>query len=146
MATGTGKTKVLSLALAWEFYHKLYEPDSELARNFLVITPNIIVLDRVYRDFKGLAILFDDPVLPDNGVMGATGDAIFNRLCIRRMKFVSHGPPAIYFSTISTWFISGQDIPPSPDDEHVEPFPGKETHRRYADGFKVDLAPLSGYR
>lgn len=36
MATGSGKTKVLSLALAWSFFHKLYEPDSQLARNFLV--------------------------------------------------------------------------------------------------------------
>src|SRR3972149_6923511 len=26
MATGSGKTKVLSLVLAWSFYHKLYEP------------------------------------------------------------------------------------------------------------------------
>ena len=34
MATGSGKTKVMSLALAWSFYHKLYEPDSELSRNF----------------------------------------------------------------------------------------------------------------
>ena len=30
MATGSGKTKVMSLALAWSFFHKLYEPDSEL--------------------------------------------------------------------------------------------------------------------
>ena len=44
MATGSGKTKVLSLVLAWSFFHKLYEPQSDLARNFLVITPNIIVL------------------------------------------------------------------------------------------------------
>src|SRR3990172_9071859 len=51
MATGTGKTKVLSLVLAWSFYHKLYEPESQLARNFLVIAPNIIVLDRIYKDF-----------------------------------------------------------------------------------------------
>ena len=54
MATGAGKTKVLSLALAWSFFHKLYEPDSKLARNFLVIAPNIIVLDRIYKDFQGL--------------------------------------------------------------------------------------------
>ena len=71
MATGTGKTKVLSLVLAWSFFHKLYEPESTLARNFLVIAPNIIVLDRIYKDFQGLRIfLKDDPVLPDNGVDG----------------------------------------------------------------------------
>ena len=46
MATGSGKTKVLSLALAWCYFHKIYETDSRLARNFLIIAPNIIVLDR----------------------------------------------------------------------------------------------------
>ena len=35
MATGAGKTKVLSLLIAWSFFHKLYEPDSALSRNFL---------------------------------------------------------------------------------------------------------------
>lgn len=74
MATGAGKTKVLSLTLAWSFFHKLYEPGSGLARNFLVIAPNIIVLDRIYKDFQGLRIfLKDDPVLPDNGVADIIG-------------------------------------------------------------------------
>ncbi len=70
MATGSGKTKVLSLILAWSYFHKLYEKDSELARNFLLITPNIIVLDRIRADFDGLRIFFADPVLPDNGYHG----------------------------------------------------------------------------
>ena len=54
MATGAGKTKVLSLLMAWSYFHKLYEPDSTLARNFLLIAPNIIVLDRLRADFDGL--------------------------------------------------------------------------------------------
>jgi type III restriction enzyme len=70
MATGSGKTKVLSLLLAWSFFHKTYEPDSTLSRNFLVIAPNIIVLDRLRTDFDGLKIFFNDPVLPDNGYEG----------------------------------------------------------------------------
>ncbi|MCX6756350.1 MAG: DEAD/DEAH box helicase family protein [Candidatus Nomurabacteria bacterium] len=70
MATGSGKTKVLSLILAWSYFHKLYEKDSELARNFLVIAPNIIVLDRIRTDFDGLKIFFADPVVPDNGYRG----------------------------------------------------------------------------
>src|SRR3989344_7160697 len=70
MATGSGKTKVLSLVLAWCYFHKLYEEGSGLARNFLIITPNIIVLDRIRSDFDGLKIFFDDPVLPDNGFAG----------------------------------------------------------------------------
>ena len=70
MATGAGKTKVLSLLIAWSYFHRLYEPDSELARNFLLIAPNIIVLDRLRTDFDGLKIFFNDPVLPDNGHAG----------------------------------------------------------------------------
>ena len=67
MATGAGKTKVLSLLIAWSFFHKLYEADSPLSRNFLVIAPNIIVLDRLRADFDGLKIFFNDPILPPNG-------------------------------------------------------------------------------
>ncbi len=70
MATGAGKTKVLSLLMAWSYFHKLYEADSTLARNFLLIAPNIIVLDRLRADFDGLRIFFNDPVLPDNGHTG----------------------------------------------------------------------------
>lgn len=70
MATGAGKTKVLSLFIAWSFFHKLYESDSPLSRNFLVIAPNIIVLDRLRADFDGLKIFFNDPILPDNGHEG----------------------------------------------------------------------------
>ena len=70
MATGSGKTKVLSLLIAWSFFHKLYEADSALSRNFLVVAPNIIVLDRLRADFDGLKIFFNDPVLPPNGSDG----------------------------------------------------------------------------
>ncbi len=70
LATGAGKTKVLSLLIAWSFFHRLYEADSTLARNFLLIAPNIIVLDRLRADFDGLKIFFNDPILPPNGHEG----------------------------------------------------------------------------
>ena len=67
MATGAGKTKVRSLLIAWSFFHKRYETDSALSRNFLVIAANIIVLVRLRADFDGLKIFFNDPILPPNG-------------------------------------------------------------------------------
>jgi type III restriction enzyme len=70
MATGAGKTKVISLLVAWSYFHKIYEKDSTLSRNFLIIAPNIIVLERLRTDFDGLKIFFNDPILPDNGVDG----------------------------------------------------------------------------
>ncbi len=67
MATGAGKTKVLGLALVWSYFHKLYEADSTLSRNFLVIAPNIIVLNRLLKDFEGLSMFRQEPFLPENG-------------------------------------------------------------------------------
>lgn len=67
MATGAGKTKVMGLALVWSFFHKLYEADSPLSKNFLVIAPNIIVLNRLRKDFDGLKMFFDEPFIPDDG-------------------------------------------------------------------------------
>ncbi len=70
MATGAGKTKVMSLLIAWAYFHKLYEDDSKLAKNFLLIAPNVIVFERIKNDFDGNKIFSLDPVLPDNGYMG----------------------------------------------------------------------------
>ena len=67
MATGTGKTKVLGLVLVWSYFHKRYEAGSELSQNFLLIAPNIIVLNRLLKDFAGLRYFFADPFLPPNG-------------------------------------------------------------------------------
>lgn len=70
MATGGGKTKVMSLVIAWAYFHKRYEQDSNLSKNFLLITPNVIVFERIKNDFEGNKIFFLDPVLPENGYMG----------------------------------------------------------------------------
>src|SRR3989344_8747243 len=78
MATGSGKTKVISLILAWSYFHKMYEEDSTLARNFLIITPNIIVLDRLRADFDGLKIFYSDPILPDDGFEDKNWKSDFN--------------------------------------------------------------------
>jgi len=139
MATGTGKTKVLSLALAWSFYHKLYEPESELARNFLVITPNIIVLDRIYRDFQGLRIFFDDPVLPDNGFDGRDWRDDFQLTLHLQDEVRITRPTGNIFLTNIHRVYSGDDIPPSPDDEDTRDyFLGKRPTGATTDS-KVDL-------
>jgi type III restriction enzyme len=67
MATGSGKTKVLGLTLVWSFFHKLYEVESSLSKNFLVIAPNIIVLNRLRKDFDGLKMFLAEPFIPENG-------------------------------------------------------------------------------
>lgn len=142
MATGSGKTKVMSLALAWSFFNKLYEAGSSLARNFLVITPNIIVLDRVYRDFKGLSIFFDDPVLPDNGFDGRNWRDDFQlTLHVQDEVHVTHPTGNIFLTNIHRVY-AGNDIPPSPDDENtMDYFLGKRPTGATTDS-KVDLGMI----
>lgn len=119
MATGSGKTKVLSLVLAWSFYHRLYEVDSELARNFLVIAPNIIVLDRIRRDFDGLRIFFQDPVIPDDGYGGRNWRSDFQLdLHIQDEVKVTHATGNIFLTNIHRVY-SGDETLPSADDENT---------------------------
>ena len=143
MATGTGKTKVLSLVLAWSFYHKLYEPESQLARNFLVIAPNIIVLDRIYKDFQGLRIfLKDDPVLPDNGVDGRNWRDDFQLTLHVQDEVRITRPTGNIFLTNIHRVYAGDDIPASPDDENtMDYFLGKRPSGATTDS-KVDLGMI----
>ncbi|HCE97216.1 MAG TPA: type III restriction endonuclease subunit R [Elusimicrobia bacterium] len=142
MATGSGKTKVLSLALAWSFYHKLYEPESELARNFLVITPNIIVLDRVYRDFQGLRVFHEDPVLPDNGFDGRNWRDDFQLTLHLQDEVRITRPTGNIFLTNIHRVYSGDDIPPAADDEDMRDyFLGKRPTGATTDS-KVDLGMI----
>ena len=69
-ATGTGKTKVLMLIIAWSYFHKKFEEHSELSKNFLLIAPNTIVLDRLRNDIEGLKVFNTDPIIPPNGYEG----------------------------------------------------------------------------
>ncbi len=67
MATGSGKTKVMSLAVAWQFFNAMREKPEiaqDYAKTFLVIAPNIIVLERLITDFTGGRIFRADPVIP----------------------------------------------------------------------------------
>lgn len=142
MATGTGKTKVMSLALAWSFFHKLYEPDSALSRNFLVIAPNIIVLDRIYHDFQGLRIFFEDPVLPDNGFDGRNWRDDFQLTLHKQDEVRVTQPIGNIFLTNIHRVYSGDDIPPSPDDDDtMNYFLGKRPTGATTDS-KVDLGMI----
>ncbi len=142
MATGSGKTKVLSLVLAWSFYHKLYEPDSELSRNFLVITPNIIVLDRIRKDFEGLRIFFDDPIIPDNGFDGRNWHDDFQLTVHIQDEVRIVRPTGNIFLTNIHRVYAGDETFASPDDENtMDYFLGKRPTGATTDS-KVDLSMI----
>ncbi len=142
MATGSGKTKVLSLLLAWSFFHKLYESDSELARNFLVIAPNIIVLDRIRKDFDGLFIFLDDPVLPDNGYDGNNWRDDFQlTLHIQDEVNITRKTGNIFLTNIHRVYAGNEVEPSFDDDDLTDYFLGKRPTGATTDS-KVDLGDI----
>ena len=64
VATGAGKTKIMSLAIVWSYFHALRESDSPMTRHFVVIAPNLTVFERLREDFGDGSIFDDDPLIP----------------------------------------------------------------------------------
>jgi type III restriction enzyme len=142
MATGSGKTKVMSLLLAWSFFHKTYEEDSDLARNFLVIAPNIIVLDRIRNDFDGLRIFFQDPVLPENGYDGQNWQDDFQlTLHIQDEVRIGRKTGNIFLTNIHRVYSSDTLEASFTDENTMDYFLGKRPVGKTNDS-KVDLGEI----
>jgi type III restriction enzyme len=64
MATGSGKTKVMALMIAWQYFNAVAEGREDYAQTFLVIAPNVIVFERLRTDFGGGRVFRTDPIIP----------------------------------------------------------------------------------
>ncbi len=64
MATGSGKTKVMAMAMVWQYLNWLNENKNDYANTFLLIAPNVIVFERLKLDFEGGRIFNLDPLIP----------------------------------------------------------------------------------
>jgi type III restriction enzyme len=64
VATGAGKTKIMSLAMVWSYFHHLRESDSPMTQHFVVVAPNLTVYERLKEDFGDGRIFDTDPLIP----------------------------------------------------------------------------------
>jgi type III restriction enzyme len=64
LATGSGKTWVMAMAIVWSHFHKGRVPGSDLSSNFLIVAPNVIVFQRLEKDFAGNQIFHQLPLIP----------------------------------------------------------------------------------
>jgi len=64
MATGSGKTWVMAMAIVWAYFHKKMVPGSDLSTNFLIVAPNVIVYQRLLKDFTSNRIFNLLPLVP----------------------------------------------------------------------------------
>lgn len=143
MATGSGKTKVIALVIAWSFFHKCYEKNSQLSRNILLVAPNIIVLDRLVRDFDGLRIFYDDPVLPENGFAGQNWRDDFQMRLHRQdeVRALNAASGNIFLTNIHRVFVSDSAEPSADDEDLSDYFLGVRPVGKTTDS-KVDLGEV----
>lgn len=139
LATGAGKTKVMSLLIAWSYFHRLYEPNSKLSTNALLIAPNIIVLDRLRADFDGGRIFNSDPVLPENDWLGRTWRDDFQMTVHIQDNLGRVGPTGNLFLT--NIHRVGQNERSSPDWDLRDEFLGPKPVTRTTES-KVDLGVI----
>lgn len=70
LATGSGKTKIMSLIVAWNYLNAVIEGEKHLGigKHSVVIAPNLFVLDRLLEDFSPSDnrpdVFNSDPVVP----------------------------------------------------------------------------------
>jgi len=70
LATGSGKTKIMSLIFAWSHLNSVIEGEKHLGigKHYLLVAPNLFVLDRLLEDFAPSDnrpdIFHSDPIIP----------------------------------------------------------------------------------
>ena len=64
MATGSGKTWVMAMAVVWCYFHRQLVSGSSLSTNFLIVAPNVIVYQRLEKDFANNGIFHRLPLIP----------------------------------------------------------------------------------
>lgn len=141
LATGAGKTKVMSLLMAWCYFHRRYEPESDLSTNFLLIAPNIIVLDRLRTDFDGAKIFFEDPILPPNGHEGRNWSEDFQLTVHIQDEIGLVSETGNLFLTNIHRVYEGDSAAAFEDDNTTDYFLGKKPKGKTTDS-QVDLAVI----
>jgi type III restriction enzyme len=93
MATGSGKTWVMAMAIVWSYFHNRMVEGSPLSTNALIVAPNVIVYQRLERDFAAGRIFFEIPLIPPEWRGG------FTQRVILRGDAVEPGPIGNLFLT-----------------------------------------------
>ncbi len=65
MATGSGKTFVMAFVVVWSYFNRLLEKNRRYANNFLLVAPNVIVYERLAKDFANGKVFIEFPFIPD---------------------------------------------------------------------------------
>lgn len=77
MATGSGKTYVMAMAIAWQYYNYFFAEKPDYARTYLLLAPNLIVFDRLKDAFADIKLFRNRPFLPPEWAADFALDVFF---------------------------------------------------------------------
>jgi type III restriction enzyme len=117
-ATGSGKTKVMSLLIAWSYFHAVKEEDSDLTTTSLVIAPNLIVYERLRTDFEFGNIFQTDPVIPPEW-----RNDFDLTVSLRDDPVPTHAPGVLALANIQALYERRPPTPTNPVDAILGPKP-----------------------
>ncbi|MFW5988539.1 MAG: DEAD/DEAH box helicase, partial [bacterium] len=124
MATGSGKTFVMAMALVWQYFNNMYEQRNDTTANFLIIAPNLIVLDRLMEGFEGGGVFKDFPFfVPDEWKSN------FDLQIIKQTsEEPTHSTGVVHITNVQQFYERNQDKETNPVQELLgqKPVEGEE--------------------
>lgn len=141
MATGSGKTKVLSLVIAWSYFNRLYENNHKFSRNFVLIAPNIIVLDRLKTDFENSKIFLTDPIIPPDTFENRNWKSDFHiKTHIQDDVRITSEIGNLFLTNIQRIYVNKTNEPSLEDNDLTDFFMGEKAKTKVESG--VDLTKI----
>ena len=123
MATGSGKTFVMELAIVWQYSNKIKDINNGLrySSHFLVLAPNLIVFDRLKESFQDTKEIRQLPFIPPE--WAAEFDV---QVVLQSERTLKHGRGVIFLTNIQQLY-EREEEPINPVDEYLGPKPRDES-------------------
>lgn len=146
MATGSGKTWVMALAMVWQYFNKTFGANNGVrySNHFLLLSPNLIVLDRLYgwteegktdkSGFANNALFYNFPFIPPEWREN------FDLQLIKQSEVIPRTARAIlHLTNIQQLYEREPAEAINPVDEALGPKPKREEEAIY-DSLRVQLS------
>ena len=139
MATGSGKTFVMAIALVWQYFNKIYETKSDLkySSHFLLLAPNLIVFDRLKQDFQDNKIFRKFPFIPKEWQVDFDLQVVF-----QSAPEEPHSKGILHLTNIQQLYERGE----SEERQPIEELLGLKPKREEIAQYEVLLSRLQNYK
>ena len=123
MATGSGKTIVMELATVWQYFNKIFGTSNGVrySKHFLLLAPNLIVLDRLRESFDNAKEIRGFPFVPPEWQKDLNLQVL-----VQSDKITKYGTGIFHLTNIQQLY-ERSDEAPNPVAEQLGPRPRTET-------------------